>query len=70
MNNENVISFPASETSRPEQALNSALNRDMQDVIVVGYADDELVVLSSKMTRAEALFLLEQGKRWAMGDEP
>lgn len=67
MNNANVISLPASDSFQPEQALASAASLGLTDVLVVGYdADGVLAVRSSHMSRAEALFLLEQAKQWAM----
>ena len=66
MNNMNVISLPASESFQPQQALLSALELELSDVLVIGYVDGELLIRSSKMTCAEALFLLERGKAWAL----
>lgn len=71
MNNEKVIAMPASVTYTPEQALWSAMTfaqeDNLSDVLVIGYdADGVLLVRSSRMTRAEALFILEQAKSWAM----
>lgn len=68
MNSKNVIALPASTNFNAEQALNSALKFDnMSDVLIVGYsADESFVVRSSRMTRAEALFLLEKAKAWAL----
>ena len=71
MNNQNVIALPASVNYTPEQALQSAAQFSaLQDVLIVGYdADGCLLVRSSKMTRAEALFLLEKAKQWAMEEQ-
>jgi hypothetical protein len=66
MNNMNVIALPATTNLKPEQALNSVLQLELSDVPVIGYKDGHLVVRSSKMTCAEALFLLERGKSWAL----
>lgn len=67
MNNTNVISLPATTTFKPEQALNSALSLDLSDVLIIGYdAEGALAVRSSNMTCAEALFLLERAKAWAL----
>lgn len=69
MNNQNVIALPASISYTPEQALQAALQFDnLQDVLVVGYdAEGHLLVRSSRMNRADAVFLLEKAKDWAMG---
>jgi hypothetical protein len=69
MNNANVIALPASTNFKPEQALKSAqdMGEQITDVLVVGYdAEGALFVRSSHMSRAEALFLLEKAKEWAM----
>ena len=67
MNNMNVIALPASTNFTAEQALESAKNIDLTGVLVVGYDKEGfLVIRSSRMTCAEAVFLLEKAKRWAM----
>lgn len=67
MNNTNVIAMPASTTFVPDQALNSALTDSLTDVLVIGYdTEGVLVIRSSRMTCAEALFMLEKAKRWAL----
>lgn len=72
MNNQKIIALPASVNYTPEQALLSALDlaRDdnLTDVLIIGFdADGILVVRSSKMTRAEGLFMLEKAKHWTLG---
>lgn len=66
---DNVIRMPVSSTSfTPKQALLTVLNDDLSDVIIVGYdKDGDLIIRSSKLTRAEALFLLTKASRWAEG---
>lgn len=67
MNNMKVIALPASTNFTPDQALNSALSLGMAYALIVGYDEDGvLVVRSSRMTCAEAVFLLEKAKNWAM----
>jgi hypothetical protein len=68
VNNKNVIALPASTNFKPEQALHSALSfgDDLTDVLVVGFESGELIIRSSHMTRAEALFMLEKAKEWVM----
>lgn len=71
MNNKNVIALPASESFTPEQALKSALefvrNDNLKDVLVIGYdADGVLIIRSSKMSRSDAIFILEKAKQWAL----
>ncbi len=69
MKNTNVISLPASKNFHPDQALKSAMDMGerLTDVLIVGYDDDNtLFVRSSHLSRAEAVFLLEKAKEWAM----
>jgi hypothetical protein len=67
MNNEKVIELPASTNYTAEQALNSALKADLTDVMVIGYDEDgNLFVRSSRMTRAEGLFMVEKAREWSM----
>ena len=71
MNNLKIIALPASVNYSPEQALLSALEfcraDNLTDVLITGYnADGELIVRSSKMSRADALFMLEKAKEWSM----
>lgn len=67
MNNEKVIELPASTNYTAEQALHSALKADLIDVMVIGYDEDgDLFIRSSKMTRAEGLFMVEKAREWSM----
>ena len=67
MNNEKVIALRASENYTAAQALQSALQAELTDVMVIGYDfEGELFVRSSKMTRAEGLFMTEKARHWAM----
>ncbi len=71
MNNENVIALPASTAFSPEQALLSALEftrkDNLTDVMVIGYdADGVLIIRSSRLSRADALFMLEKAKQWVL----
>lgn len=67
MNNEKIVELPASVNYTPEQALASALKADLTDVIVLGYDQDgDLFVRSSKMTRAEGLFMVKRAEHWCM----
>jgi hypothetical protein len=65
---DNVIGFPASTSFTPEQALASAAQFEgLQDVIVAAIdKDGSLLIRSSRMTRGDALFLLEKAKKWAL----
>lgn len=45
----------------PEQVLRSSIDEGLNDVIVVGYnSEGEIFVRSSKMSRQEALWIVEQ----------
>ena len=67
MNNEKVIHMQPSTNYTPEQALHQALKYDLTDVMIIGYdADGVLTVLSSKMTRAEGLFMVKKAEEWSM----
>jgi hypothetical protein len=65
----NIISLPASAHMTPEQALASMQDFTLQDVLIIGVDNDDFFVRSSKMTRAEALWLLEKAKEWALKNE-
>lgn len=61
-----VYKLPASPFYNPEQALNSAINEDLDHVLIAGYKENgELFIRSSSMTCAEALFLSMKVARWA-----
>lgn len=68
----NLLRLPASTTFTVEQALHAALQDDLEDVLIAGYASDgTLCVRSSRMTCAEALFLATKMARWAeSGGQP
>lgn len=63
----NVVHFPPSETMTPEQTLATAAKIELTDVLILGYdSDDNFNILSSCMSRAESLFLVEASKEWIM----
>ncbi len=65
-----VVDFPLSETLKPEQAIAEMAKSDWQQVIGLGVnAEGEFQVINSEMSAERALWLLEWGKRWAMGLE-
>lgn len=71
MRNQNVIALPASVNYTAEQALCSALDfcreKGLTDVIVLGYdTDGALYVRSSKLTRADGLFMTKKAEEWCM----
>lgn len=62
-----VLQLPASATMTVDQALDSAKGLDLTDVLVVGYKPDgELAMRSSRMSRADALWLAEKMRAWAL----
>jgi hypothetical protein len=54
MKDMNVISLPATTTFQPEQALKSALDLALSDVLIIGYENGELVIRSSNALRRMA----------------
>ena len=65
-----VTKLPPSTTFTVDQALDAAKQMQLNDVLILGYdKNDALFVRSSRMTRAEALFLVELGKIHTMGSE-
>lgn len=61
-----IFRLPASASFSVKQALEHSLNDDLQDVLIAGYSQEgTLIVRSSKMSRAEAMFLAVQMQRWA-----
>lgn len=70
----NPIRMPAATTWTAEQALQSALNdaeiEELTDVLIIGYnAAGDLYIRSSRLTRAQALFLCMKAVRWAEGHD-
>lgn len=63
MNQSNVVALPATSTMTVEQALASARQLEMQHCLIVGYDQQgDLAVRSSRMSRQDALWLMEQLK--------
>lgn len=62
-----VFRLPATTTYTVEQALHSALNEDLSDVLIMGYNQDgSLFIRSGRMTCAEAAFLAQKALNWAL----
>lgn len=62
-----ILPFPLRDTFTAEQALEAAGQRGLQQVLIVGIdGDNNLIVTSSRMTRAEALWLAEHARRNAL----
>jgi hypothetical protein len=58
-----VVEFPASENMTVTQALDSAKQKNLKEVLILGFDEEgNEIVRSSKMTRAEALFIIEKTK--------
>jgi TATA-box binding protein (TBP) (component of TFIID and TFIIIB) len=62
----NVVELGAHVNMTPEQALRLVLREQPTDVLILTYQDGELVIRSSKMTRADALWMLENAKLHAL----
>ncbi len=69
----NVLGFPAASTNTVEQCIDSLseVREDLSDVLVCGYFKDSgtLFVRSSRMTRADALWLSEMLREHALDME-
>jgi len=64
-----IINFPASTNLNVDQALASAAQLNMTDVLIIGYGEDGLLkIRSSKMDRKNALWLIESAKREVLSD--
>lgn len=62
----NLLRMPPSTTYTPGQALQSALDDDLQDVLIVGYdRNGDIYIRSSRTTCAEAHFMANKAMRWA-----
>lgn len=65
----NVCNFPASETLTVEQALASAVQEGLDEVLIIGYtANGELFVRSSRMSRGDALWLVKKAEQHTLAD--
>jgi hypothetical protein len=68
-----VVDFPIAGTLRPAQALAEAGKVAWSQVVALGLTEDgEFQVINSELTAERALWLLEWGRRWALGldDDP
>ena len=62
-----IIRFPLSTNMNAEMALNSALQDNLQDVLIVGYdVDGDFIVRSSRLSKQDGLWLSEKLKDWVM----
>ncbi len=63
-----VVELGANSNLTPEGAIAITSRESWHDVIILGYhkGDEKLVVRSSKMSRAEALWLIEHAKLHVM----
>ena len=63
-----VTKLPPSTTFTVDQALDDAKQMQLNDVLILGYDEnDVLFVRSSRMTREQGLFLIELGKLYSLG---
>lgn len=70
MGNDKVTSLPATVTFTVEQALHSALQLNMKDVLIIGYdQNNELVIRSSRIDRKTALWLVRDAEDYVRGVE-
>lgn len=63
-----VIKLPPSTSYTVDQALDDAKQMNLNDVLILGYDEnDALFVRSSRMPREQALLLMELGKLFSLG---
>lgn len=63
-----VVDFPPAETLRPEQVIGEIGKTKWEQLIGLGVtAEGDFEVVNSEMTAERALWLLEWGRRWALG---
>lgn len=64
-----LLQLPATTTYTVEQALDKAKSENLSDVLILGWDSEteELVVRSSRMDRANALWLAMKGQEWVLG---
>lgn len=61
-----LFKLPVSISFNAEQALQSALDVGLTDVLIIGYdVDGDLCIRSSRMTCAEATFMALKAQHWA-----
>ena len=59
----NLATLPLSQNYTVDQALAAAKNKNLTDVMIVGYdSDGHLINISSRMTRRDALWMIENAK--------
>lgn len=64
-----IKKFPASTNLTVEQALNSSLQEDLEEVLIIGhYKDGDLFIRSSKMDIKTAFWLAELAKNRALNN--
>lgn len=64
-----IKKFPASTNLTVEQALNSSLQEDLDEVLIIGrYKDGDLFIRSSKMDVKTAFWLAELAKNRALNN--
>ena len=64
-----IVSMPASVTLTPEQALDSAKQIKLSEVVIVGTDENgNLFIRSSRLTCRDALWLAEQLKEHALSN--
>ena len=66
----NLAHLPLSANLNPEQALKAALQKDFNEVLICGFdKDGNFVSLNSKMSRRDALWIIENAREFALFGE-
>lgn len=66
----NLAHLPLSANLNPEQALNTALQKDFKEVMICGFDNEgNFVSLNSKMSRRDGLWVIENAREFALFGE-
>jgi hypothetical protein len=65
-----IVELPASTSFTVEQALHSALQSGIKEVLIIGFYDDgDLFIRSSKMDRRNALWMIKKAEKHCINEE-
>ncbi len=63
----NLATLPLSASLNPEQAINAALQKNFKEVLICGFDNDgKFVSLNSKMSRRDALWIIENEREYSL----
>ena len=65
----NVVQLPSRNTFTVDQALDNSKTKNLEEVLIIGVdANGELFMNTSRMTRKDALWLMEMGRHWTVSN--